>query len=391
MDQVRMGIIGLGNMGWHHAKYMNEVAGCRFTAVCDAVPDLVAKAVDEMGVRGFDDPVQMMDADLVDAVLIAVPHYFHPPYAKAAFERGLHVLVEKPVAVTAREAQDVNDAYDAARSQHPDLKYAGMFQQRTRPDWRLIKRLIEEGAVGELMRASWTITDWFRSQAYYDSGGWRATWAGEGGGVLINQCPHNLDLFQWFVGMPSRLFSFVRLGGHHRIEVEDDVSTTMEFANGATGTFVTSTSQEPGINRLEIVGDAGTIVADKGKPVTYFRNTQGVQAFIDTTPERFGKLQHDAMEIRAGGKDPGHRAVTDNFIRAILEGEELIAPAVDGIHGLELGNAMLMSGLTGKPVDLPTDRDAFTRLIEELKSKSTFKKQTTTPEAKQPAAMGASF
>ena len=264
-----------------------------------------------------------------------------------------------------------------------------MFQQRVRPDWRLIKRFIDEGQVGELIRVGWTITDWFRSQAYYDSGGWRATWAGEGGGVLINQCPHNLDLFQWFVGMPSRLFSFVNLGRHHKIEVDDDVSTTMHFDNGATGTFVTSTSQEPGINRLEIVGDAGTIVAEKGRPVMFYKNHQGVQQFIDTTPERFGKLAHDAMEIKTGGKDAGHRAITENFIRSIREGEDLIAPAVDGIRGLELGNAMLMSGLTGEAVDLPTDRDKFADLIDDLKSKSTFRKETKKPA--QPVAMGASF
>lgn len=389
MDQVRIGIIGLGGMGAHHAKYLHEIDGCKFTAVCDAVPDVVDKTVDTYKVNGFADGEALLDSGLVDAVLIATPHYFHPTYAMAAFERGIHVLVEKPVAVTAKAAQEVNDAYEKALKQHPDLKYAGMFQQRVRSDWRLIKRLIDAGEVGELLRVGWTITDWFRSQAYYDSGGWRATWTGEGGGVLINQCPHNLDLFQWFVGLPSKLFSFVQLGGHHKIEVDDDVSTTMQFANGATGTFTTSTSQEPGINRLEIVGDAGTIVAEKGRPVVFYRNEMGVQKFIDTTPERFGKLSHDAMEIKPGGKDAGHRAITENFIRALREGEDLIAPAVDGIRGLELGNAMLMSGLTGKPVDVPTDRDAFADLLEDLKSKSTFKKETK--ETTGPVAMGASF
>jgi len=384
MDKLRFGIIGCGSMATHHMNYLSEIPRVSVAAVCDIDDDALKRAVDKTGGQGFEDGHALIDSGEVDAILIATPHYFHPVYAMHAFEKGLHVLTEKPVAVTARAAQEVNEAHQ----QHKGLVYGAMFQQRTNPGWRTIKRLIDNGRIGELLRVNWTITNWFRTQAYYDSGGWRATWEGEGGGVLINQCPHNLDLFQWWVGMPSKVTAKVGLGKYHHIEVEDEVAAILEFDNGAIGTFVTSTGEAPGINRLEIVGENGTLISDD-KGIRFRENHTPVGEFRKTSPERFGTPPTDDSEISPGGKGGAHRIITENFVAAVLDGTELIASAEEGIHGLELGNAMLMSGLTGKTVPIPTDRDAFDEMMKDLAKNSTFKKAEVKDSG--PVAMGSSF
>ncbi len=379
MDQVRLGLIGCGNMGSHHVKYFPEVPGLRFAAICDHKPEVVDQITQQnSGVKGFSDAEALIDSGEVDAILIATPHYDHPVYAQYAFERGIHVLTEKPVAVTALAAEQTNAAYEAALKKHPGLQYAGMFNQRTRPQWKQIKKMCDDGTVGPLVRVQWVITNWFRSQAYYNSGGWRATWSGEGGGVLINQCPHNLDLFQWFVGMPNRLWAIADLGKFHDIEVEDDITAMMTFDNGATGTFITSTGQTPGINQLTIVGENGTLIASEGGEIRFRQASQNIREYCKTTEERFGNVAVTEHVITAPKQPmPQHQTITTNFVTVILGREDkLIAPAVEGIHGLELGNAMLLSGLNGgAPVDLPTDRQAFDAKIKQLAAESTFVKK----------------
>ncbi len=384
MDSVRLGVIGAGGgMALSHQNYFKDIPGLTFAAASDVMPEGLAKSVDKHNVKGFADASEMIRSGEIDAVLIACPHYDHPRYAIEAFDAGVHVLCEKPIAVTALAAQQTNQAYAKARKKHPGLLFAGMLNQRTMPHWKEIKRLCTDGSVGEFVRVSWTITTWFRTQTYYDSGGWRATWAGEGGGVLINQCPHNLDLFQWFVGMPSRVTARVGLGKYHHIEVEDDVTALLEFDNGATGTFVTSTGQSPGINRLEIVGDHGTVIYDNHNPenVTYLRTQQPVSQYRNSATTRFGDVPATEITIKPPkplGRE--HERITRNFIETLLgsgKQDDLLAPGTEMIHGLELGNAMLMAGLTDQPVNLPTDREAFHQLIEDLKAKSTFQKNKT--------------
>lgn len=396
MQKVRLGVIGVGgSMAGAHQSYFKDIDGLEFVAGSDVMPEGMNKAADEYGFKPFDDASAMIASGEIDAVLIACPHYQHPQYAIEAFDAGVHVLCEKPIAVTAKAAQEVNEAYVAGQKKHPGLLFAGMLNQRTAPAWKEIKRLCTDGSLGELVRFSWTITTWYRTQSYYDSGGWRATWAGEGGGVLINQCPHNLDLCQWFVGMPARITAAsVGLGKYHHIEVEDDVTALLEFDNGATGTFITSTGQSPGINRLEIVGDKGTIIADshRGESITFLRADQPVSEYTKTTAERFGTVPATELTIKPG-KAPHaeHETVTRNFIATIQNRggqDDLIAAGTEMIHGLELGNAMLMAGLKNQPISLPTDREAFAGLIEELKAKSTFQKNKT---VESEAKMSGSF
>jgi predicted dehydrogenase len=374
VDKVRFGIIGIGNIGTLHAHYMPELKRAEWTAAADIDPKALdrAKELSNGKVECFDTAEAMMDSGSVDAVIIATPHYDHPPLSMAAFERGLHVLVEKPVAVTARAAEEVNDAYDAL-SEKP--VYAAMFQQRMNPVFRRVKTMIDNGELGEIKRVSWLITSWYRSQAYYDSGGWRATWAGEGGGVLINQCPHNLDMIQWLCGMPNRVTANVGLGKHHDIEVDDDVTALLEYPNGATGVFVTTTADSPGTNRLEITGDLGKIVIEPHH-VEWTRTHQPVSEHLRTTTNAFGNIDRDVMELTVNAGGGGHKEVTEHFVAAVLDGAEPIAHATEGIRGLELGNAMLMSGLRGQPIDIPTPREEFEQMIRGLAEQSTGKKQS---------------
>lgn len=400
-------------MATFHESYLADVPGLVYAAAAGRRPEAVQASVDAHGCVGFDSAEALIDSGTVDAVLIATPHTTHPAFAERAFERGLHVLVEKPLAVTAQEAQGTIDAYEAARKQRPHLVFAGMFQQRTFPQWQHVKRLCTDGSVGDILRVSWTITDWFRTQTYYDAGGWRATWAGEGGGVLLNQCPHNLDLLCWFVGQPSRVQSIAELGKHHHVEVEDDVTALLQWPTqqdgsaGATGTFITSTGQTPGINRLEIVGNHGTVVAEK-KPgesahtVTYYRALEPVRDFTANCPERFAEVPIDTFITPPSvgpAKDdrPPHQLIMENFVEAIRHGtgqDDLLTPATEGLLGLELGNALLLSGLDQTPIDLPMpatgerSRAQYADRIQHLADTSTFVRN----EVKQSNAdMSASF
>jgi predicted dehydrogenase len=385
MKKVRIGVLGCGSMAGHHINCLGEIDGCQFTAASEVDAEKRDTVAKQYNVEAFDDSMALINSGLCDAVIIATPHYDHPVLSLAAMKKGLHVLTEKPVAVTAYAAAKANTAYQRMKNRPV---YAAMFQQRTRPVWRKIKQLIDDNRIGRITRVSWIITTWFRTQAYYDSGGWRATWEGEGGGVLINQCPHNLDLIQWFCGMPERVTAIAGIGKYHRIEVEDDVTAILEYPNGATGTFVTSTGEAPGTNRLEITGDRGKIVSD-GQSLELYETHQPVSQFLKSSSDGFGKVACDRMTIEVGGENPSHRGVIRNFVNAILHDEPLIAPAIEGIHGLELGNAMLMSGLLGEPVKIPTPRKKFDDMIKEMARKSKFRKPR--PRRKTKADIGSSF
>ena len=264
MDLVRIGIIGIGNMGSHHGNYLLEegVPNAELTAVSDLNPARIKWVRENWGegIRVFDKAAEMLAAGCVDGVMIATTHYDHPSLAIKAFEKGLHVLIEKPAGVYTKQVREMNEAAEKSGK-----VFGIMYNQRTNPLYQKLKDLIQAGELGDIRRTNWIITDWYRSQSYYDSGGWRATWEGEGGGVLLNQCPHNLDLWQWICGMPKRVRAFCAYGKYHNIEVEDDVTAYVEYQNGATGLFITSTADAPGTNRFEITGDRGKVVAENGK------------------------------------------------------------------------------------------------------------------------------
>lgn len=390
-NQVRFGVIGTGGMGSFHISYLQQMADAKLAAVCDTDAAKVEK-VAPAGVAKFTSSDEMLRSGTVDAVLIATPHPFHPDVAIAAFENGVGVLCEKPVAISVTQAKAMNAAADRAAAKNPKVKYGVMLNQRTIGLYKKLRELIHDGELGEISRVSWIMTDWFRPWAYYASGGWRATWKGEGGGVLINQCPHNLDLLLWTTGLtPSRITAVGFVGKTHPIEVEDEISATMEYPNGAIGHFITTTGEAPGTNRLEIVGDRGRMVVENGK-LLWTRTRRSVKETRETTKEAFHRMEAWEIDLTPTAKDPEnlHRAVTENFCRAVLKDEPMIAPGHDGAKALELGNAMQMAALTRTPVDLPIDGAAFDAFHVEMAKKFGGKKSLATV-APTSADLGASF
>lgn len=370
MDKVRMGVIGIGNMGLGHANWLQagQVDRCELTAICDVVPEKMAPFD---GVKQFTDSAELIRSGEVDAVLVATPHYDHTTIGIDALEQGLHLLTEKPISVHKADCERLIAAHT-----NKDQIFGVMFQMRTEPLYRKVKALVEAGELGEIMRTNWIITTWFRSQAYYSSGGWRATWKGEGGGVLLNQSPHTLDLFQWICGMPTKVQAHCDLGRWHDIEVEDDVHALVEYENGARGVFVTGTGEAPGTNRLEIIGEMGRLVVQNGK-ITFTRCEQSARVFSDTTDNSFGvpNVWHIDVPVPRDPKGGSHAAVTQAFVNAILDGTPLVAEAKEGIHSVELANAMLYSSFTGAPVDIPLDSAAYEAHLKELIANSRFEKK----------------
>lgn len=367
MKNVRIGVIGIGSMGNVHAQQLIKglVPRATLTAVADNEADLSAYAP----AKTFTNSADLIRSGEVDAVLIATPHYGHTTIGIDALQQGLHVLVEKPISVHKADCERLIAAHTNKKQ-----VFAAMFNQRTDPHYTRLHHLIQSGELGEIRRINWIITNWFRSQAYYNSGGWRATWAGEGGGVLLNQCPHNLDLLQWLFGVPRTVRAFASLGRYHDIEVEDDVTAYLEYSNGATGVFIASTGEAPGTNRLEIAAENGRVVVENGR-VIWTRNEQPISKFSHTTLERWATPPVWEVEIPVNGNGEQHLGILKNFIEAILDKKPLIAPAAEGIHSVELANAMLYSAHTGKTVDLPLNAKSYEALLKKRIASSRFKKK----------------
>lgn len=363
MDKpVRFGIVGVGGMGNGHARNMPHIAEADLTAVCDISPEALQDATTMYGVPGFDNHVDLLDSGLVDAILVATPHYFHPPIAVDAMERGIHVISEKPMAVTVSGAEAMIET-----AERTGVIFAVMFQQRTLPVSQAAKRLVDEGRLGELYRTL-LIDAHFRSQAYYDSAGWRATWKGEGGGVLLNQAPHGMDIFTWLAGMPSRVKAQINTR-QHQIEVEDEATALLEYENGAIGYFLESVNEYPTGMRIELAGERGKLIL-QDDTLRFWEVKPGVRATSDGTEAMWGRPDAEEVAVELEDRETGHAAIVRNVARAILHGEPLISPGPDAIYSLELANAILLSGHSGKPVTLPVDRAAYDAFIEEKKATS---------------------
>lgn len=370
MDKVRFGIIGVGNMGTAHANWLLEgkVPRAELVAVADRNPDKLKAFTN---VKTFNDGKPLLRYKKLDAVIIATPHYDHTTLGIAALKRGLHVVVEKPISVHKADCEKLIAAHT-----NPQQVFGAMFNQRTDPFYIKIRELVRSGELGELRRINWIISNWFRTEAYYASGGWRATWAGEGGGVLLNQCPHNIDLYQWMFGMPARVRAFCTLGRYHTIEVEDDVTAYFEYANGATGIFITSTGEAPGTNRLEITGENGKLVYEN-KKILFTKNETPMSEFSRTTTQSFAAPPTTTTEITLPDHGAQHIGILTNFVEAVLDGKPLIAPASEGIHSVELANAMLYSSLKQQTIELPLDSKAYARTLKGLIKNSQFVKPET--------------
>ncbi len=371
MEQVKVGMVGIGSMGGSHLGAVSDLPNAKLTAVCDINPERFKLVEGREDVKCFTDADKFFAEADMDAVIVATPHYDHPGLGIKALESGRHVLVEKPIGVYTKAARKLVETAE----KHPELVATMMFNQRTTPAHKKIKQLIESGELGKITRVNWIISDWFRSQTYYDSGDWRATWAGEGGGVLLNQCPHQLDLMQWFFGLPKRIIAMGTIGKYHNIEVEDELTALLEYPDGSTGVFVASTGEAPGTNRLEITCDRGKLVYEHQKLV-FTRTEVLVSKFCAETETRFNVPDVWNVEIPVAPPiQRPHRAVIENFLSVIQKGGDLIAPICEGPKALELGNAMLMAALQNREVTLPIDEDAFKSMLDGLVAKSTYRKK----------------
>ena len=372
MDNVRIGIVGLGNIGQIHVNNLLEgkVERGVLTAVADAFPDKLPE-YEAKGLKTFDSGEALIASGEIDALMIATPHFQHTTLGIAALEAGLHVMVEKPISAHKADAERLVAAAEA----RPELTFSGMFQMRVEPRYQKIRELVQGGELGDLIRVIWIMTDWFRAEAYYQSSDWRATWKGEGGGVLLNQCLHQLDALQWIVGMPSRVQSHIGIGKHHDIEVEDDVTCYLEYANGASGAFITSTGETPGSNRFEIAGTKGRALLENDKLIVT-RNAVPSDEWSRTSKIGFQQPETTVEEIPIPGAEDAHAKLVANFVNAILDGEPLIAPGASGIGSVELANVMVYSGLLGQAIDLPMDGAAWEAKLNELIANSTHEKKT---------------
>ena len=371
MDKVRLGIIGIGNMGSSHAKNIIEgkTPDIELTAVADRKEDRRKWAKETLpeSVKIFTEGTELMDSKVCDAVIVAVPHYQHPELTIYGLQHGLHVLCEKPAGVYTKQVREMIEV-----SEKSDKVFAMMFNQRTNCVYRKMHELVHSGELGAIKRVNWIITDWYRTQIYYDSGAWRATWNGEGGGVLLNQCPHQLDLLTWICGVPTKVRAFCHEGKWHDIEVEDDVTAYMEFENGATGVFVTTTGDAPGTNRFEIDLEMGKLVCEDDKLILH-RLAVNEREFCKTATDGFAKPECTVEEVETDGRNEQHVGVMNAFANKILGKGELVAPGREGINGLMLSNAMHLSSWTDQTVTLPVDEDKFLELLNESRATSRVK------------------
>lgn len=370
---IRYGVIGVGNMGTSHVNFYKDgkIKEMRLVAIADLRPERLEINLAVLpGIAAFGSAEELIDSGLCDAVVVATPHYSHPEIVKYAISKGIHVLTEKPAGVYTKQVREMNE-YAAAH----DRVFAIMYNQRTNHIYRKMKEIAQSKQYGEIKRVSWLITDWFRTQAYYNSGGWRATWEGEGGGVLLNQCPHNLDLWQWICGMPCKVRAFCHEGKWHDIEVEDDVTIYAEYPNGATGVFVTTTGDAPGTNRFEITFDKAKVVCEDSSRLTIYELDEASGDFCRNATEGFSRPKGKFVDFETDGKNEQHTGVLNAFAARILRGEKLVAEGCEGINGLTISNAAHLSSWLGKDVELPIDEELYYSELQKKIAASSVKKK----------------
>ncbi len=374
--KLRFGVLGFGNMGAQHVKYFQKdgrVPRGEVVAVCDIDETVLNRAKNMYpDLKHYLNPDDLINDPDVDVVVVAVPHYEHPPLAIKALEAGKHVIIEKPAGVYGKQVLEMIEC----AKKHPDQKFGIMYNQRTNPLYQKVKHLIESGQLGGLKRITWVITNWYRPQAYHDSATWRSAWATEGGGTLINQNPHQIDLWQWMFGMPDKITAFCEFGKYYDIEVEDEVVAYMKYNNGLTGVYITSTGEWPGTNRLEIACDMGNLIVEESGKITFRRSEISEREHNANNTSSFARPPLWECEIPVKGECEHHVGIFKNFIEAVQDGKELLAPGEDGLKGLTMSNAMHYSTWTGKQADLNNfPHDEFYELLQEKIKNSTSKKK----------------
>lgn len=370
--KARVAVVGVGNMGGGHCGTIGSISNLELVAVCDIDRARADEIAAKHKVPAFYNHKDLLKAKIADTVIVATPHYGHTTVGIDVLKAGLHLLVEKPISVHKADALKLIKAHKNKKQ-----VFSAMFNQRTDPSYIKLKELLDKGELGRLTRINWIITNWFRSQRYYDSGGWRATWGGEGGGVLMNQCPHQLDLMTWLFGEPVTVRADIALGKYHNIEVEDEVTAYLTYKNGATGVFITSTGEAPGTNRLEVTGTMGKVVIEKGGGLEFTRNEVPMDEYCKTSQTSFGTPPRWNINIPVRGSGDQHKGILQNFADAITKGAKLIAPAQEGIKSVELGNAMMYSGMNDVTVKMPLSAPLYEKHLKKLIAGSKVVKKKT--------------
>ena len=371
MEKVRFGIVGVGNQGSYYVGLFKQglIKNGVLTAIADINPqkiDNFKKNHSDLNVACFNDYKDMVNSGLCDAVLVETPHYAHPEIVINSLKLGIHALCDKPAGVYTRQVREMNEYAKTCNA-----KFGMIFNQRTNCVYRKMREIVHDGGIGELQRVNWIITDWFRTESYYRSGGWRATWEGEGGGVLINQCPHQIDLVQWIVGeMPKSVRGFCQYGRWHDIEVEDEVTAYFTYKNGATGVFITTTGETPGTNRFEISGTKGKLLCE-GDKLLWYKNKEDSKDFLLNATNGFAKPEVEIIEVETDGQNLQHVGIINNFANSILGLEEQFVEGADGIYGVELMNAIELSGwYNGAEIVLPVSEDDYIKELNKRRANS---------------------
>lgn len=371
-EKVKLGIIGYGAEGGMYAGFfknnderLND--NIELAAICDNDPAKKAKVAEDFpGLPFFDNYLDLLESGIVNAIVTTVPHYDHCVMGIDALERGIHLLGEKPAGVYTKDVERLIET----SKKHPETTFAIFFNQRTNPLYRRVKQLMDEKAIGDLQRATWIITTWWRPQGYYNQSAWRATWGGEGGGVLVNQAPHQLDLLQWICGKPEKVYAKLQYGAGRNIVVENEVNALLDFGNGATGSFITCTNDIVGTDRFEIFGTKGKIIVEDSKKLIVKQLTapeaelsenmdmQDVMRLFmgQINMEDYVKVTEEEFVTPQGLQ---HISVLNNFADHIVKGEPLLANGEEGINGVTLANAMHLSSWLDKEVDYNVDGDLY--------------------------------
>lgn len=357
---MRFAVIGVGAGVFSMHKPALQASGVEVVGVSDVNVDAARSRAEEIGCPYFRDHRDLLNRTRPDAVAVLAPHPLHAPLAIDCLDAGAHVLVEKPIAVDVAGADRMIEA-----AQRNKRLLAVNLQHRTRSEVRTAKKLIGDGRLGDVQRVQLTAI-WTRPAFYYRMGGWRGTWRGEGGGILMNQSPHNLDVICHLAGQPRRVMAWNR-NLFHQIEAEDTSVAMLEWANGAVGTLLVSTAQIGEAERMEFGGTHGVLLLARGG-LEFVESGQDVRAFLAESQNPFGKPELEARDITLEAGTGDHAAIYANFVDAVTNGTPLVAEGTEARMSLELANALIYSSMTGQPVDLPLDRAAYAEMLDRLRS-----------------------
>jgi predicted dehydrogenase len=363
---VRVGIVGCGKVGQIHAAALGALPEAEFVAACDASADRAGAFASRYGVRGFADVPAMLREARVEAVLICTPHPLHAAPTIQAAEAGAHILVEKPLAANLRDC----DAMLAA-ARKAGVKLAVISQRRLYEPVRRMKAAIDAGKIGKPVLGVFTMYSW-RDPAYYQSDPWRGKWATEGGGVLVNQSPHQLDLLQWFMGPIAEISGYWANLNHPAIEVDDTAVATLRFQNGGLGAIITSVSQKPGLfTTVHVHGSNGASVGvETDRGATFIAGMTGIVEppvnDVWSIPGEENLLAGFQAEDRTrfrqlDGTTHYHGLQIQDFLRAVREDRPPLLSGEEGRIVVEMFTAIYRSSREGRPVKLPIAEDAEKR------------------------------